>query len=282
MADPADLIPIPDGDFRRVRSYLAPHAFATWWEGDDDTQPPPTDLIPEEDWDNVITLPTDVLLNATSYDGSWVSRINKLATDWLDAMPIGDESAFMSTPSIIAWEEFDAFVFNAVHGFFRQALGCLRNVLEVLTVAASLAVTNDTSTYDAWQDGNKVIMMGQARPRLAKSPAAQTIDAAVKPRIFGEHRSDWLNRRYTKLCSFTHGRPGARNMDFWQSNGPVYVPEAFPVVESELRETLALSYLLLKIGWEGYEPREGSAARLLSGPAKGWKNYHPLLVAELT
>ena len=30
MAEEADLVPLPDGDFRRVRSYLAPHVFATW------------------------------------------------------------------------------------------------------------------------------------------------------------------------------------------------------------------------------------------------------------
>ena len=70
MADTGDLIPLPDDDFRRVRSYLAPHAFATWQERDGDTMPPPTDLIAEEDWDSLITLPTDVLLQTTSYEGS--------------------------------------------------------------------------------------------------------------------------------------------------------------------------------------------------------------------
>jgi hypothetical protein len=71
-------------------------------------------------------------------------------------------------------------------------------------------------------------------------------------------------------------------MDFWQSNGPIYVPDAFPVVEAELRETLALAYLLLKVGWGGYVPREGAAARLLSGPATGWQEYQPFLTVELT
>jgi hypothetical protein len=82
----------------------------------------------------------------------------------------------------------------------------------------------------------------------------------------------WLKRRYKALCSYTHGGPGARNMDFWQSNGPIYVPQAFPVVQAELRETLALAYLLLKVGWSGYVPREGAAARLLSGPATGGRS----------
>ena len=71
-------------------------------------------------------------------------------------------------------------------------------------------------------------------------------------------------------------------MDFWQSNGPIYVPQAFPVVEAELRETLALGYLLSKVGWAGYVPRKGAAAHLLSGPATGWQEYQQFLTAELT
>jgi hypothetical protein len=58
-------------------------------------------------------------------------------------------------------------------------------------------------------------------------------------------------------------------------------PQAFPVVEAELRETLALGYLLLKVGWGGYAPRKGAAAHLLSGPATRWQEYQPFLAAEL-
>jgi hypothetical protein len=74
VANEDDLVPLPDGDFRRARSYLAPHMFATWSEGDPDTYPPPNDLISEKDWDCVINLPTDVLLKTTSYEGSWAKR----------------------------------------------------------------------------------------------------------------------------------------------------------------------------------------------------------------
>ncbi|MGO8939307.1 MAG: hypothetical protein ACLP3C_27850 [Mycobacterium sp.] len=282
MAEEDDLLPLPAGDFRHTRSYLAPHVFATWTEDEPDRWPPPDDLIPEDDWGNVIQLPTDVLLKTTSYDGSWVSRLNKLASDWLFAMPVGNEAPFMSLPSLIAHEEFDAVVFNAVHGYFRQALGCLRNVLEVLAAAAALAVTNDTAKYQAWQAGTKEVPMSDARRMLKNSQAGRAIDGAVTTKVFGDHDTHWLKRRYKTLCGYTHGGPGARNMDFWQSNGPIYVPQAFPVVEAELRETLALGYLLLKVGWSGYAPREGAAAHLLSGPATGWREYQQFLTAELT
>jgi hypothetical protein len=199
------------------------------------------DVIPVDDWGNVIDLPTDVLLKTTSYDGSWASRINKLASDWISATPVGDEAPFMSGPSLIAHEEFDAVVFNAVHGYFRQALGCLRNVLEVLAAAAGLAVTNDTTKYEAWQAGTEEVPMREARRLLENSQAGSAIDAAVTSKVFGNDNTHWLKRRDKALCSYAHGGPGARNMDFWQSNGPIYVRHAFPVVEAELRETLALA-----------------------------------------
>ena len=77
-----DLLPLPVDDFRRVRSYLAPWAFATWEKGDGDTWPPPSEPISEEDWDGIMVLPTDVLLKTTSYEGSWTRRLRPLASGW--------------------------------------------------------------------------------------------------------------------------------------------------------------------------------------------------------
>lgn len=285
MTDEADLLPVPEDDFRRVRSYLAPHVFATWRMDDPnepDVWPPPRDLISKDDWDGFITGPTDVVLKTTSYDGAWASRIHRLASDWIDVCPMGPQSAeFMHGPALTAFEEFDALVFNAVHGWYRQALGCLRNVLETLTVAASLAVTNDTTKYQAWRNGDEVPMRG-ARPALRDSSEGTRIDAAVAnpDAIFGNDQNHWIKRRYSTLCAYTHGAAGHTSGDFWQSNGPIYVPEAFPIVEAELRETLALSYMLLKIGWLGYTTTDG-VRNLLAGPTTGWQQYLPVLRSEL-
>lgn len=55
------------------------------------------------------------------------------------------------------------------------------------------------------------------------------------------------------------------NADFWESNGPVFVPSALTVVEVEFRETLALCYLLLRLSWPNYRPGQGQLT-LLNGP----------------
>jgi hypothetical protein len=47
---------------------------------------------------------------------------------------------------------------------------------------------------------------------------------------------------------------------FWESNGPIFVPRALAVVEQEFRETLALSYLLLRLGWPTYRRGPGPAS----------------------
>ena len=286
VTDESDLVPLPEDDFRRVRSYLAPHVFASWRIRDpneSDLYPPPSDPISKEDWDGFMALPTDVVLKTTSYEGSWTGTVHRLASDWIDVCPMDPESApFMHGPSLTAQEEFDAVVFNAVHGYFRQALGCLRNVLETMTVAAAMAVTNDAAKFSAWQNGDDEIPMREARPLLRDGPEGRRIDTAVAPSsIFGNESTHWVKRRYAELCAYTHGAPGKTNVDFWKSNGPIFVPEALPIVEAELRETLALAYLLLKIGWSGYSPTDG-VGNLLSGPASGWEDYRALLATELT
>jgi hypothetical protein len=68
--------------------------------------------------------------------------------------------------------------------------------------------------------------------------------------------------------------------DLWSSNGPIFVPAVLRRVEDELRETLALAYLLLKMGWSGYVTTDG-VRNLLSGPTTGWQEYHTVLSAEL-
>jgi hypothetical protein len=189
---------------------------------------------------------------------------------------------FMHGPAHTAYEEFDAVVFNAVHGYFRQALGCLRNAVETMTAAAAMAVTNNTTKFNAWQNGADEIPMREARTLLRDSPEGRRMDAAVAPSsIFGNDSTHWIKRRYVELCAYTHGAPGKNNVDFWQSNGPIFVPEALPIAEAELRETLALACLLLKTGWSNYTPTD-AVKNLLSGPATGWAGYQALLTTELT
>jgi hypothetical protein len=142
-------------DFRRVRS------FQPW--------PSATDLISDASWHELMDLPTDVVLQTTGYEGSLTERLHRLASDWIWVIPVDPASApFMHEPGLIAFEEFDAAVFNAIHGYYRQAFNCMRNVLETLAIAAGLAVTKNAVGFDEWRNG-KEIFIGKARRLLENS-----------------------------------------------------------------------------------------------------------------
>ena len=99
-------------------------------------------MISEETWHELMDLQTDLLLQTNR-----LRRIPDASTApggcrliW--ASPVDPGSApFMHAPGLIAFEEFDAAVFNAIHGYYRQAFNCMRNALETLAIAAGLDVT---------------------------------------------------------------------------------------------------------------------------------------------
>lgn len=272
-----DGIDLPKGDFRRLRRYLAPWLFALPGGDEGKTYPPPGDLVSEESWDGVMTLPTDVALKSSSYEGSLVSRLATLHSEWIFSWPNPGEAPFMEEAALLAGEEFDALVFNALHGYYRQALGCLRNALETLTVAASLAATKSQVLFERWRRGEREIRFGQARAWLRDSLKGKQVESDAAPAsVFGDGDTSWTKARYARLCAYAHSHAGYNNVDFWASNGPVFVPPALRVVEKEFRETLALAYLLLRLGWPGYHAGPGPSS-ILAGAKTGWERYEGLL-----
>ena len=271
-----DGVDLEDGDFRIARRYLHPQLFAS---GDDDATkyPPPDELISEDAWDDVVVLPTDVLLKSTSYEGDLISRLSALHSDWIFSWPEIGTAPFVDEVALLVGEEFDALVFNAAHGYYRQAIGCLRNAIELMTVAAGLAVTKNGSLFKKWHQEGQEISFGQARSWLRDSPSGKLVDAEASPSsIFGDDDSHWLKRRYARLCGYSHSRAGYNNADFWESNGPIFVPTALGVVEQEFRETLAVCYLLLRLAWPNHEMREGER-NLIHGEMNGWEQFQAVL-----
>lgn len=269
---------LPPGDFRTTRRYLDPSGFALWPEGEPLEYPPPSDLVDQERWTHMMDLPTHVVLESTSYNGSTVNRICNLATDWIWSWPDVGQAPYMEAPSLLAGEEFEALVFNAVHGWYRQAIGCLRNALETLAAAAAIAThRRRTRMFQQWRDGEREVKFGNALDWLRVSAVGKSIDSDAAPlSVFGDSDSAWMKARYSSLCNYSHSRAGYNNADFWESNGPIYVPGALAVVEREFRETLALGYLLVRIGWPSYQVRRGQV-NLMAGTTDGWAEYVPML-----
>ena len=116
-----DAIDLPEDDFRRIRRYLAPSCFALT-DYEDDDYPPPSDLISREAWDGIVDVATDVSLWTSSHTGSVIDRLHGIHSDWIFSWPEVGDAPFIEEAALLAGEEFDALVFNALHGWYRQAL----------------------------------------------------------------------------------------------------------------------------------------------------------------
>jgi hypothetical protein len=238
---------LPADDFRRMRAYLSDDAFA-WSEG---PSPAPTDPMREEKWDGLLGLTTDVVLRTTDYQGTFAAELYDLSCGWIFARPLEPkDSDYMFEPGLDVGEDFEAALFVAVHGWYRQALGTLRSAIETMTIAASFAVRQDESRYREWRDGKREPKFGNGRDLLAQAallkPAEQAIGGAG---LFGRTPAGVLQVIYEELCPYVHAQANATNGAIWQSNGPVYVEEAFAEFGEAYKDTLAMCYLLLKIGW---------------------------------
>jgi hypothetical protein len=268
-----DRINLPIRDFRRRRALLAPHLFADPGTGNDQ---PPTDLVSRAAWAGIIDLPTDVLLRATSHEGSTVDRLHKICTAWIFSTPMEEtEAPYIFEPALLAHEEFDALAFIAVHGYYRQALGCLRNALEQMTVGAGLAVTENAPLFSRWRNGDEV-KFGNARDWIATSAEGQRLDSLAAPAtIFARNGPDpWLTRLYERLCGYAHSRAGTNNLDFWESNGPLHVWGVLDRIIAETRETMALCMVLLRLGWPGFTMSD-KGKTVISHVDPSWSDVAP-------
>lgn len=278
MTDPRDRVQLDQDDFRRLRAYLAPHIFLPY-EENPNGYPPPFDLIDESAWEGIMALPTDVALRTSSYTGSHMAGVRSLASDWTFSWPeVGKGGRYLDETCVLAGEELDALTFNAIHGYYRQAIACLRNALEIMTVTAGLAVTSNTQLFTRWRSGQE-ISFGQARAWLRDSAEGRLLDgeaAADSSSIFGDAPTAWLKASYARLGGYAHSQAGYNNADFWESNGPVFRPKALAVVEEELRETLALLYLMMRLAWPSYAPSTGQR-RLLNGSQGRWQKFDAVL-----
>lgn len=176
MTAPEDRLHLDDSDFRRVRSMLAPHVFA-FSEGAD---PPISDLVEKGIWDHLVHLPDDVALRTTNWIGGTVGQVHAVSMQWLSATPVTPKGApYAPEPAFLAAEEFEALEFAALHGYYRQALSCLRNALETMTHAAAFAATSNEGGFAKWREGEIEPTFGGSRNTIRTSPIGREISTRL-------------------------------------------------------------------------------------------------------
>lgn len=261
-----DLRPLPGDDFRERRAYLADEVFY----GVPGSGVSATDRVTAETWRSLLSLPTDVLLRTTDYQGSLLGDCVCQANAWAHATPLEPKNShYMFEPAMDAGDDFAVAPFVAAHGWYRQGSTLLRTALEVMTERAAYATTLSANEYDSWRSGERDLNFQLSLSKLRKHHRVDVVD----------YKSGVLGRLYRLLSNFAHGRPGSTNADIWKSNGPVWVADGFRDFWLTYCDTVAACYLLLKIGWPILElPDE--ARPLFGPPSPLWGDVGPTVLTE--
>jgi hypothetical protein len=244
-------MPLPLDDFRAVRIVLVDGDFALVKGGPDR---PPRDLIDSETWNSIVTLPDDVSIRTSNGYGQLLRAMDRCWEAWIDSLarrrdPI--EAAMLD-----AADEFHASTYSSLHGFYRQAFGCLRNALETIVIATYCQVTGQRQLYREREAGKAKIEFGKACDGLV-SPTRLAVlrmrlrqelgDSVFDQRQGTTGNGGWARRLFSDLSEYEHSRPNFRNADMWESNGPVFSPTAFTRLGTAFFETAALSFLMVRM-----------------------------------
>jgi hypothetical protein len=227
---------LSSGDFRSRRHYLPDEAFAL-----SEGYEPPSDPLPEDQWHGLMDLPTDVLLRTSDHHGKQLAQMYDLWSTWVRILP----SEARGGPYIFeaGWEASDDFnmsIFTTAHGYYRQGMASLRSALEVLTIAANFAVRQDRNGLDSWLSGqSEPPKPGEVRRQLASH--------------LGKEASGVLRKLYGDLSGYIHPQRDSTSGILWGgSNGPIWEPDSFSKVYLYYRDVMAMSYVLLTLGWSEF------------------------------
>lgn len=251
-------------DFRAVRVVLKPSDFAL---GDKSPDPPPTQLIGKKTWSHITTLPDDVSIRTSNHHGCQLKNLYHLNFDYIKAIPI--EQIEKHNPiyekMLDAYDEFQAALYFSLCGWYRQSFGCLRNIVELVTIGAYYNITGDPS-YKDWRKGECELGFGKACDKLIKNPK---VPIQVSNSLFAQKKAGssggWARCLYSKLCNYAHSRPGYTNPDMVQSNGPVYNGEIFlKTVKMQIKVYL-YCYLVVKFADSNFRMPDRTQKLLFDG-----------------
>ena len=166
--------PLPIDDFRAVRIVLEPDDFAQ----SSGNEPLPSDLIDKETWYGITVLPDDVSITTSNHHGNLLKILFDLGSTWIEA--VGEDQDYLFDTIIDAADEFDATTFNSLHGFYRQAIGCLRNALEQVIIGTYCQVCGKATDFKHWRSGQTELFFGQACDGLARAISLQPLNAQIQ------------------------------------------------------------------------------------------------------
>lgn len=246
--------PMPLDDFRAVRVILEDEDFALVPQ---EADRPPGDLIAKETWEGIMTLPDDVSIRTSNEYGQLLQVMDRGWDGWIESL-----SAEYADPDPIQFgildfaDEFHAATYNSLHGFYRQAFGCLRSGLETIAIGTYCQAAGQAALFQEREAGSVRIEFGKACDGLVSVSSLSALrtrlrdelnDSIFDAKRTGIDEGGWARRLYWELSEYEHCRPDYRNIDMWESNGPVFSPKAFTKFVATAQETAALCFMMVKI-----------------------------------
>lgn len=238
---------LPLTDFRAVCSKLEPHEFAI----SDGQDAPPSDLIEQDVWEDIMHLPEDVSIRISDHNGARLRLLHSLSGDWTHAMGNPDKPDELFNCMLDAGDAFQGAHFNFLHGYYRVALSELRVALELVLIGTFGNLRPNDAKYVAWKNG-----LGELWFRRCRKNLSGILRKDQAKWMFAD--GEFLATTYQTLCNYTHSRPGADYGFLWESNGPVYNNEAIRLTFFTTLSVFALCYLLVRIARPGFIMPEDS------------------------
>ncbi len=217
------------------------------------------DLIDPRTWESITSLPDDVSLLTSEQHGQTLHNANAAWGHWpglvVDIQSLCDDvpNDPLAVAALNATDEFQASLYAALTGFYRQAIGTLRPAVEAMLAAVYFKVLPDAAAFAKWREGDHT-------GRLFVSRVRRKLDKERPFSDFGEPGrtlmadAGWFAWLYGILSAFLHGRPahasegGLRtettNGGMWESNGPIYAEQPFVLWSRLYFDALLLSVLL--------------------------------------
>ncbi len=245
--------PLPASDFRAKRLMLEDSDFAVApgkYLG-------PTNLIQEDTWKSITSLPDDVSIRTSDKYGSQLEEMWEYWGTWgrvvlaVQALSRDPSQSPTAIAACDASDEFQAATYCALVGFYRVAFSCLRNVLEQMTIGTRLATISDTKSFADWRNGEDRIGFGWAADTLTGSSDVLAVEQHLKRStgdlLFSQTPKGLARRLFVQFSKYTHGAAGFTDADSRESNGPIFVPQAFLAWRIAALKTYAIALHELRL-----------------------------------
>ena len=198
--------------------------------------------------ESILVLPSDVSNKTFDEHGEQISKIWDYWGKWICFINVINKPGknYKNSPFLLvttnAIDYFQAAIFNAISGYYREGFSVLRNILEQITIGLSLEISKDINKFNDWIKGDSELGFGRAVGELIDKKSKwnkrirnceDNLFKSYKDNLFrkvNKKNGDpggYTRRIFKSLSQYVHGAPGYNNAYIWKSNGPIYVREKF-------------------------------------------------------